>query len=406
MELAQISALIPQPEAVYKRTFAKKLPIAITDYQNKPEVSSQHLMPQWIPPTSLPRVLHSLSNLLRRGATVTIPQPEAVYKRTFAKKKLPIAITDYQSKPEVSSQDLMHQWIPPTSLPRVLHSLSNLLRRGATVTLVYKRPLAKKRLRIAITDYQSKAEVSSQDLMHQWIPPTSLPRVLNSLSNLLRRGATVTLVYKRPLAKKRLRIAITDYQSKPEVSSQDLMHQWIPPTSLPRVLHSLSNLLRRGATVTGRRAEDAAVLKDERLQRRTLIPPLPRKYHGHRSGNLHPPGLSKDLSHSHVPPLSLGSCEGYHLSTHPSFLFTSALVPNKRNTAVDYCQLNRPKVSHRTYNPSTIKDIQKVQGSYPDPMAGAPHSFLHRVSELSRMTEEAARQERLRRNSKSRKLEP
>ncbi|CAL8292729.1 unnamed protein product [Lota lota] len=148
-------------------------------------------------------------------------------------------------------------------------------------------------------------------------------------------------------------------------------------------------------------------LANDQLPRtRTLIPPLPRNYHVRRSGNLHPIGLSKDLSHSHVRPLSLGSCEGYNLSTNPSFLLPSALVLNKRNTfSVDHCQLNRPKVNQRTYNLLTIKDIQKGQGSYPDPMAGAPYSFLHRVSELSSMEGETARQEKLVKMSKNRKQE-
>ncbi|CAL8311461.1 unnamed protein product [Merluccius merluccius] len=210
--------------------------------------------------------------------------------------------------------------------------------------------------------------------------------------------------------------------SEAELLSQ--RHQWSRPRSQHCILnctsfHTLTMLMLQSPIKVRLRKyciicmgaltmSSSRRVRYERLQRtRALIPPLPRSYQVHRPGNLHPlQGLSKDLSHSQVRPLSLGSCEGYDFGTTPSFLLPSALVLNKRNTfSVDSCQLNRPKVTHRTYNLLTIKDIQKGQGSYPDPMAGAPHSFLHRVSELSCMEGETARQERLGKLSKNRKQE-
>ncbi|XP_039983099.1 uncharacterized protein si:ch211-171b20.3 isoform X1 [Xiphias gladius] len=101
---------------------------------------------------------------------------------------------------------------------------------------------------------------------------------------------------------------------------------------------------------------------------RTVIPPLPRDYHVHRPGKLHPFSLSKELSHSHAgQPFTLG-----------------------------------PKVNYPTNNLLTVKDNQKSQ-SYPDPVVGASRSFIHRVSELSSLEGETVTQEKLKKTRKPRK---
>ncbi|XP_027129857.1 putative uncharacterized protein C8orf89 homolog isoform X2 [Larimichthys crocea] len=82
-----------------------------------------------------------------------------------------------------------------------------------------------------------------------------------------------------------------------------------------------------------------------RLERtRTVIPPLPRDYHMHRPGNLHPFSLSKELSHSHAGrPFTLGYPERYELNTSPAIIIPSTLVLNGRNTfSVESCKLSRP----------------------------------------------------------------
>ncbi|XP_018529506.1 uncharacterized protein si:ch211-171b20.3 [Lates calcarifer] len=137
---------------------------------------------------------------------------------------------------------------------------------------------------------------------------------------------------------------------------------------------------------------------------RTVIPPLPRDYHVHRPGNLHPFSLSKELSHSHAGrPFTLGYPERYELNTSPAILFPSALVLNGRNTfSVENCKLSRPKVNYPTYNLLTVKDNQKSQ-SYPDPVVGASRSFIHRISELSSLEAETVRQERLKKMRKPKK---
>ncbi|XP_047424324.1 uncharacterized protein si:ch211-171b20.3 [Mugil cephalus] len=145
--------------------------------------------------------------------------------------------------------------------------------------------------------------------------------------------------------------------------------------------------------------------KCARLERtRTVIPPLPRDYHVHKPGNLHPLGLSKDLSHCHAGrPFTLGYPERYELTTSPAILFPSTLVLNGRNTfSVETCKLSRPKVNYPTYNLPTVKDNQKSQ-PYPDPMLGASRSFIHRISELSSLEGETVRQEKLKKMRKPRK---
>ncbi|KAI3355233.1 hypothetical protein L3Q82_018090 [Scortum barcoo] len=154
-----------------------------------------------------------------------------------------------------------------------------------------------------------------------------------------------------------------------------------------------------------------------RLERtRTVIPPLPRDYHVHRPGNLHPFSLSKELSHSHAGrPFTLGHMfimssilsssypERYELNTSPAILFPSSLVLNGRNSfSVENCKLSRPKVNYPTYNLQTVKDNHKSQ-SYPDPMVGASRSFIHRISELSSLEGETVRQEKLKKMRKPRK---
>ncbi|XP_069559797.1 uncharacterized protein [Brachyistius frenatus] len=148
--------------------------------------------------------------------------------------------------------------------------------------------------------------------------------------------------------------------------------------------------------------------KCARLERtRTVIPPLPRDYHVHRPGNLHPYSLSKELSHSHAGrPFTLGYPERFGLDNRPDILLPSALVLNGRNVfSVENCKLSRPRVNYPTYNPLAVRDNQKRQ-SHPDPMVGASRSFFHRISELSTLEGETVRQEKLKKMKKPRKPPP
>ncbi|KAM6971151.1 uncharacterized protein C8orf89 homolog isoform 1-T1 [Tautogolabrus adspersus] len=137
---------------------------------------------------------------------------------------------------------------------------------------------------------------------------------------------------------------------------------------------------------------------------RTVIPPLTRDYPVNRPGNLHPFKLSQELPHMHGGrPLTLGCHGRYELNTTPEMVFPSTLVLNGRNTfSVGNCKLGRPKVNYPTYTLQTVKDNHKSQ-SFPDPMVGAPRSFIHRVTELSSLEGEAVRQEKLKKMKKQRK---
>ncbi|KAM6971152.1 uncharacterized protein C8orf89 homolog isoform 2-T2 [Tautogolabrus adspersus] len=146
-------------------------------------------------------------------------------------------------------------------------------------------------------------------------------------------------------------------------------------------------------------------LNGTRFERtRTVIPPLTRDYPVNRPGNLHPFKLSQELPHMHGGrPLTLGCHGRYELNTTPEMVFPSTLVLNGRNTfSVGNCKLGRPKVNYPTYTLQTVKDNHKSQ-SFPDPMVGAPRSFIHRVTELSSLEGEAVRQEKLKKMKKQRK---
>ncbi|XP_028289340.1 putative uncharacterized protein C8orf89 homolog [Parambassis ranga] len=137
---------------------------------------------------------------------------------------------------------------------------------------------------------------------------------------------------------------------------------------------------------------------------RTVIPPLPRDYHVRRPANLHPFGLSRELSHSHAGrPFTLGYPAKYEANTCAAILFPSAFVLNGSSPfTVENCKLNRPKVNYPTYNPLTVKDNQKSQ-SYPDPMVGASCSFIHRISALSSLEGETVKQEKLKKMRRPKK---
>nr|XP_020455623.1 60S ribosomal protein L7 isoform X3 [Monopterus albus] len=148
-------------------------------------------------------------------------------------------------------------------------------------------------------------------------------------------------------------------------------------------------------------------LSRARLERaRTVIPPLPRDYHVHRPGNLHPLSLSKEFSRSHARrPLVLGYADRFGLNTTSAILFPSTLSLRGRNTfSVESCKLSRPKVNHPTENLLIDKDNHKSQ-SYPDPMVRASRSFIDRISELAALEVETVKQEKLKKMRKSRKLQ-
>uniref|UniRef100_A0A3Q3FI67 Uncharacterized protein n=1 Tax=Labrus bergylta TaxID=56723 RepID=A0A3Q3FI67_9LABR len=59
--------------------------------------------------------------------------------------------------------------------------------------------------------------------------------------------------------------------------------------------------------------------------------------------------------------------------------------------------------SSQTVLSASEKTTSTFPGSFPDPMVGAPRSFIHRVTELSSLEGETVRQEKLKKMKKQRK---
>ncbi|KAL6097908.1 uncharacterized protein ACO6RY_13331 [Pungitius sinensis] len=138
----------------------------------------------------------------------------------------------------------------------------------------------------------------------------------------------------------------------------------------------------------------------------TVIPQLSKNYHVRRPGDLHPFSLSQQLSHSHSGrPFTLCYPKRYELNTTPAILFPSTLVLNGRNAFTkENCKLTRPKLNNPTCcNLLNVKDLRQKSPSYPDPVVGAPRSFIHRISELSSLEGETERQEKLKKKGRPKK---
>ncbi|XP_037311761.2 uncharacterized protein si:ch211-171b20.3 isoform X2 [Pungitius pungitius] len=149
-------------------------------------------------------------------------------------------------------------------------------------------------------------------------------------------------------------------------------------------------------------------LSSARIERTTtVIPQLSKNYHVRRpGGDLHPFSLSEQLSHSHSGrPFTLCYPKRFELNTTPAILFPSTLVLNGRNAFTkENCKLTRPKLNNPTCcNLLNVKDLRQKSPSYPDPVVGAPRSFIHRISELSSLEGETERQEKLKKKGKPKK---
>ncbi|CAB1350012.1 unnamed protein product [Coregonus sp. 'balchen'] len=126
--------------------------------------------------------------------------------------------------------------------------------------------------------------------------------------------------------------------------------------------------------------------RDERpLKPSGSIPPLPREYQTHRSGQLHHYTLRKELSHAPARPCAFSSYEAYELKSFPAILLPAAASLNGRNPFSTEGYKNRP-------------------GLYPDPVSGAPSaSIIQRLSEIASLEVETVRQEKIKKIKKSRR---
>nr|XP_057915959.1 uncharacterized protein si:ch211-171b20.3 [Doryrhamphus excisus] len=129
-----------------------------------------------------------------------------------------------------------------------------------------------------------------------------------------------------------------------------------------------------------------------------------RHNHVHQQGEQQPFGLAKMLPHGHSwRPFTLSHSERYKPNLTAAASFPTTLVLRGLSTLpAQDCKNSRPKVNYPTFNLLTLEDNLKSH-SYPDPMVGASRPFLHRISELSCLAGETARQEKVKKTRQPRK---
>ncbi|XP_037135706.1 uncharacterized protein si:ch211-171b20.3 isoform X2 [Syngnathus acus] len=132
--------------------------------------------------------------------------------------------------------------------------------------------------------------------------------------------------------------------------------------------------------------------------------PLNRDNHGQPQQDEQPFGLSKTHPGGHAwRPLTLRLSERYKLNGCPAALLPPTIVLRGLGTfPVQTCKYSGAKVNYPANNLLSAKDHLKGH-SYPDPMVGASHSFLQKISELSSLEGETARCEKLKKTRVSRK---
>ncbi|XP_057680927.1 uncharacterized protein si:ch211-171b20.3 isoform X3 [Corythoichthys intestinalis] len=136
------------------------------------------------------------------------------------------------------------------------------------------------------------------------------------------------------------------------------------------------------------------------VEKKDAIPQL-RYGHVHQ----HRDGLSSMLSAGHVwrRPFTLSYSGRYKPKLSSTTSLPSTLFLRGLSTfPVQNCKTSGANVTYAAYNLLTLKDNLNSQ-SYPDPLMGASRSFLHRISELSSLEGETAKQEKLKKLRLSRK---
>ncbi|KAL7835581.1 hypothetical protein SRHO_G00279280 [Serrasalmus rhombeus] len=146
-------------------------------------------------------------------------------------------------------------------------------------------------------------------------------------------------------------------------------------------------------------------LTDEALMK-PILPPVSRDYGVHQSHNLNRFSHRKRLAYRHSKPCTFGSFEEYDLPTAPSVLLTVTTPPIRGRRSITFTESpkNRSRINNRVRNLLTVRFNNTTQ-SYPDPVLGAPPSFIQRISEISSLQEETVRQEKLKNLKKTKRQE-
>ncbi|XP_036413817.1 uncharacterized protein si:ch211-171b20.3 [Colossoma macropomum] len=148
-------------------------------------------------------------------------------------------------------------------------------------------------------------------------------------------------------------------------------------------------------------------LTDDALMK-PILPLVFRDYGVHRSHNLNRFSHRKQLSYRMTKPCTFGSFEEYDLPTAPSVLLTVTTPPIRGRRSITFTESSknrsRIRVTNRVHNLLTVRFNNTTQ-SYPDPVLGAPPSFVQRISEISSLQEETVRQEKLKNLKKYKRQE-
>lgn len=136
-----------------------------------------------------------------------------------------------------------------------------------------------------------------------------------------------------------------------------------------------------------------------------ILPPVSREYHIHQSHNLHRFSNRKPLSYGITKPYTFGVFEEYEITSVPSVLVTLTTPPiSGRNHFSECFNNNRSKKNKRVRNLFSVGFNNKIQ-SFPDPVLGAPASFIQRISEISSLQAETVRQEKIKNLKKNKRQE-
>ncbi|XP_063062542.1 uncharacterized protein si:ch211-171b20.3 isoform X2 [Engraulis encrasicolus] len=133
------------------------------------------------------------------------------------------------------------------------------------------------------------------------------------------------------------------------------------------------------------------------LKTSSIMTPLPRAYQSQKS-------LYRiSLCRQNKPSRSFCPFEGYNITSFQSRLLPATSTVTEKTFSVEPLR-HRPRINNRTSSLFSVAGNQKNH-SFPDPVAGAPSSFIQRLSEISSMEGETIRQEKAKRTKKIKKAD-
>ncbi|KAI4888133.1 hypothetical protein NFI96_019572 [Prochilodus magdalenae] len=144
-----------------------------------------------------------------------------------------------------------------------------------------------------------------------------------------------------------------------------------------------------------------------------ILPPVSRDYGVHQSHNLHRFTHRKqqinritNLKSPNLQICTFGSCDEYDLPAVSSVLLTVTTPPISGRKSITSTE----SVKNRSRNYKKGRHLlavgfNKTSQTYPDPVFGAPASFVQRIFEISSLQDETVRQEKMRNLKKNNRQE-